>query len=368
MTWGGQWNNGGYTGDPTTLLSVNSSWSFAQSDATNLYNHPDWWTASRNALDIQHASRSIVWLNQTHVIAYDRAISGKTGRFKRFNLVTQAPPTISGKTARVVANGQALTVQSLLPTTASLREEHFWTTNPAQEVNATAELDTSYDRLVIEDTAKPTTVRFLTVLQGADAGATADTATAFTSTSGAAFDGAWVGNSAVVFPQSITSAVTATSYQVPASVTRHLITGLTPGAGYNVTLTTSGNVTTVALTTGTAYTADAGGVIGIGFPAPAFPPQTGAFIGTALINPNGSGGTGGGTPNPPPPTPSPTCGTVTKQKTNSYIGYCAPLALISNGVYFYDMNGQRVYWQQSSKWQLINDGGAPKTYTQTATG
>jgi hypothetical protein len=366
LKWGGQWNNGGYDGDPSTLISANDNWSYALSDATNLYNHPDWWTASRNALDILHASRSIAWLNKNHIVIYDRATSGATGRFKRFNLVTQATASIVQNTATATANGQTLTVQSLLPATASLRTEHFWKTAPAQEVNQTSELDTSYDRLIIEDLSLPADVRFLTVLQGTDSGVSADKATRVSSIAGTAYDGAYIGDSIVMFPQSLASPVSTTTYQTPSSVTRHLITGLTPGVGYDIVMTTTGGVTTVILTKGSTYTADVGGVIGVGFPPSQLPTQGGVVIGQQLVGPSGSPSPSP-TPNPTPK-PSNSCGTVTKQSATTYLGWCAPLALIANGVYLYDMTGQRTYWQQNGVWDLINDGGPKKGYMKTSFG
>ena len=298
LQYGGQWNNGGSFGDPSVALSANDNWSYALFTMANLYNHPDWWTAAKNAKDVTTAARSVVWLNPDHVIVYDRANSAQPNEFKRFNLVLMNTPTITGQTASIVANGQALTVQVVMPPTATIREQHFWTTNPSQEVNTVSELDTSDDRLIIEDPSNPMSLRLLTVLQGTDAGVAADAASPIHSVAGAAFDGVTIKNTAVVFPSSIARPATATTYTVPATVTRHLITGLAPGGGYNVTLSTVANVTTVAVTTGSMYTADVGGVIGIGFPAPSNPTQGGVVAGQKLIPPPGGigGGTGGDRP------------------------------------------------------------------------
>jgi hypothetical protein len=381
LKYGGQWNNGGNFGDPSVTLSANDNWSYALFDATNLYNHPDWWTPARNANDITGAGRSIVWLAPDHVVVYDRADSAQPNEFKRFNLTLMNTPTINGQTARIVKNGQALTVQSVMPPTTTLHEQHVWTTNPSQEINAVSQLDTSFDPLIIEDLANPKSVRFLTVLQGSDAAATADIAYPIRSVGGANFDGVYFGVTAVVFPQSLSQIGSGTTYQVPPGITQHLITGLTPGAGYDVTLTVANSQTTVTVAPGTTYKADVGGVIGIGFPSPSQPSQGGVVVGQMLQAPStggsgggsgsggsGSGGTGSGgdTSKGGSPPPSNTCGTVTKSGS-SYIGYCAPLALISEGVYFYDMIGQRVYQQHNGAWILISDGKT-QTYTKTATG
>ena len=373
---GGQWNNGGNFGDPSVTLSANDNWSYALFDMTNLYNHPDWWTAGKNATDVTGAGRSIVWLKPDHVVVYDRADSAAASEFKRFNLVLMSTPTINGQTARVVNNGQALTVQSVMPPTTTVAEQHVWTTSPSQEINAVSQLDTSYDRLVIEDLANPTSVRLLTLLQGSDAAASADIGYPIHSTAGASYDGVYFSDTDVVFPASLAQIGSATTYQVPNGVTRHLITGLTPGSGYDVTITPGAMLTTVAVAPGTTYTADVGGVIGIGF-APAQPSQGGVLAGLKLQGPStgggsggsGSGGSGGSGGGGSPPPPSNTCGTVTKQSPtgNMYIGYCAPLALIAEGAYLYDMNGQRTYWQHNGVWIVLSDGKT-LTYTKTATG
>jgi FG-GAP-like repeat len=181
-------------------------------------------------------------------------------------------------------------VQVVMPPTAIIREQHFWTTDPSQEVNAVSELDTSYDRLIIEDPSNPLSLHLLTVLQGTDASVVADAASPIHSVAGAAFDGVYIKSTAVVFPASITQPATATTYSVPSTVTQHLITGLSPGGGYNVTLATVANVTTVSVTPGSMYTADVGGVIGIGFPAPSRPSQGGVLVGQKLKPPAGGVG------------------------------------------------------------------------------
>jgi hypothetical protein len=134
----------------------------------------------------------IVWLNPDIVVVYDRAASAAAGEFKRFNLVVMNTPSIQGRTAVIANNGQVLTVQSLLPATATISEQRLWTAYPAQEVNQTSILDTSRDRLVIEVPANPLSTQFLTVLQGSDVGAQKWVASALHSTAGLSFDGAVV--------------------------------------------------------------------------------------------------------------------------------------------------------------------------------
>jgi hypothetical protein len=175
-----------------------------------------------------------------------------------------------------------------MPPNATVREEHFWKTDPSQEFSQPSLLEMANDRLVIEDTTNPSDVRFLTVLQGTDVSVSADPATAIHSTSGTPYDGAWFKNTSVVFPTTLGQTFTWTSYNLPNSVTRHLITGLTPGAAYDLKINTGGGMTTVTVGPGTALVADVGGVIGIGFPASANPTQGGVVVGQALIGPSGS--------------------------------------------------------------------------------
>jgi len=156
------------------------------------------------------------------------------------------PPTISGNTARSAAGGQALTVQSLMPAAATLYEQHFWTSSPSQEFQTPSILETANDRLIIEDKSELLDVRYLTVLQSSDANVAADPATAIHSIAGTDFDG-WVGNTAVVFPTTLGQAFSSTTYTVPSTITRHMVTGSTPGAPYTVGVAANGGTTTVTL-------------------------------------------------------------------------------------------------------------------------
>lgn len=287
IKYGGQFNNGGNDGDASVTVGANDNWAYATADATNLYNMPSWWTPANGAMGVTRARRSIVWLAPDTIVAYDRATTTHANRFKRLNLVLLSAPVIQGSTARSVVKGQALTVQSLLPAGASLREEHFWKTSPSQEFDAVADLDPSYDRLIIEAAGQPADAAFLTVLQGADATATVAPAVALASTGGGtAYQGAAVDGTAVMFPVK-QGAFASLSYGVAAGVTRHLITGLVPGAGYSVTVTPSGTGSTVSVTPGGALKADLAGVIGIGFPASTMATVGGTVTGKRLLDPAG---------------------------------------------------------------------------------
>jgi hypothetical protein len=161
--YGSQWNNGGNDGDPSVLLSVNDNWAYALTDATNLYNHPNFYTPANNAMAVKSAVRSIAWIAPDAVVVYDRATTSQAKLFKQFNLVLLAAPKISGKIATATSGGQKLTVQSLLPEDATITEQHFWKTDPSQEMDLVAQYEPSRDRLVIADPAMPADTRFLTL-------------------------------------------------------------------------------------------------------------------------------------------------------------------------------------------------------------
>jgi hypothetical protein len=283
--YGGQWNNDGNDGDADLLISVNDNWAYSLTDATNLYNSPDYYTPADAAMDVKQAVRSIVWLNPDYVVVYDRATTGHTGRTKQLNLDLVAAPSISGSTATAVKSGQKVTIQSLLPAGATIAEQHFWKTDPSQEMDRVADLSVSTNRLVIADPKKPADTRFLTVVQGTDSGVSAATAAAIHSTGGTPFDGAVVANTAVVFPVTAASNIATTTFSVPSTVTRILITGLQRSKGYDVTITPAGDTKTVTAKIGTSQQSDDGGVIGIGFPASKSPTQTGYVAGFKMLNP-----------------------------------------------------------------------------------
>jgi hypothetical protein len=73
--------------------------------------------------------------------------------------------------------------------------------------------------------------------------------------------GTVAGTTAVLFPVDLDAEVGDLSYTVPAGTATHLITGLTPGNGYDVTTTPVGDGIEVTVTAGTGYQADEGGVV-----------------------------------------------------------------------------------------------------------
>lgn len=253
---GSQWNLVA-AGDPILLAhSANATFAYALGDATNLYN-----SASEKATDVAHASRAIVWLKPDHLFVYDRAETKTAGRFKRWWLQLPRPATISGARATMLtAAGQQLFVSALLPanavmTAANDNEQHIEDTAAAN--------DPMKVRLRVDAPGDPRSARFLHVLQGADAGASADPAAVIRSED-AMFEGAVAHGAAVLFPVALGAPMTQMAYVVPADVTRHLITGLTPGAGYTAQTAPVAGGIRVTVQSGGAQAADSGGVLLIG--------------------------------------------------------------------------------------------------------
>jgi hypothetical protein len=259
---GSEWILGANAGDPTTITSTGPGYIYATSDLTNLFNRPDFWTPSAGAVDIQQATRSILWLNSDYIVIYDRATSLHSGLFKRFNMSLVTNPTISGKTAtETLASGQKLFVQALLPANATLTA-----TYAAGNLNPIAQLEPTQYILTVEDTTKPTDTRFLNVLQGADSGTAMVQATYLKSTSGTAFDGAVFGSTAVYFPVSASSTFATTVLPASSGVHTLLVTGLKPGTAYGVSVTASGGGNIITVTPGIAgMTTDSAGVLRVTF-------------------------------------------------------------------------------------------------------
>jgi len=254
MLWqrGSQWLDG-TAGDPTFVaLSTDARFVHASGDATNLYN-----SQHENISDVKHASRSIVWLKPDIVVVYDRATTGKANRFKRFWLSTPMQATVSGRRATVTtAKGQALVVSSLLPAGATV-EAQPWPNESDALGGAPADFEPMKFRLKIEDPAKPADVRFLTVLEGADAGAPPKSATLVESTAGTPYQGALVGTTVVLFPVALGAPFGGVTFASPSGATLHVVTGLAPRTGH--TVTRSGQ--TVSISVGGTAMTDGGGVL-----------------------------------------------------------------------------------------------------------
>jgi hypothetical protein len=265
---GGEWANGSQwilglnAGDPTTISSYGPGYVYANSDLTNLYNRPDFWSPPDAAINITQATRSIVWLNNDYIVTYDRATSINPGLFKRYNLSMVTNPVISGNVAtETLASGQQLFVQTLLPTNASESSVYG-----AGNLSSIAELEPTQYIFTDQDPTNPTDTRFLHVLQGADAGASMTPATYLQSTGGTAFDGAAFGTSVIYFPVSATAAFTGTTLPAPIGTTTMIVTGLTPGATYSTSVATAGTQSLVTISaSNSGSNADSAGVLMLTF-------------------------------------------------------------------------------------------------------
>ena len=238
---GSQWMEGRAAGDPTTVMSSGSNYVYATSDLTNLYNIAvNVWSPNTGANDIKQATRSIIWLNNDYIVVYDRATSIHPNLFKRFNLCLVNSPKIAGnKATQTMDSGQQLFIQTLLPLNPSLTVN-----TPLISPSAVAQLEPTRYIFTAEDPTKPSDVRFLHVLQGANTGVTMTSAAYLKSTSGTAFDGAAFGNTAVYFPVLGNGSFTGTTLSVTAAVNAVFVTGLASQTSY--TFSRSGNVITIA--------------------------------------------------------------------------------------------------------------------------
>ena len=261
-TSGSQWQLGGNAGDPTVTTSVQTDYTYAFGDTTKLYNRPSIWTPANAATDIQHASRSIIWLKPDHIVVYDRATSKTTGLFKRFNLALTGTPSLAGNViTSTTPSGQHLYISSLLPAVSSIS-----TVPVGPELNPIAQLEPSHYRITVEDLTAPTDIRFLHVLQGADANVMAAEPTALVPTdSGTPFDGALLPNNVVMFKRDMSAVFTGVTYTVPVGTTMHYITGLAANAGYTAASQVVGTNLQVTITLGGSFNTDSAGVLELTF-------------------------------------------------------------------------------------------------------
>lgn len=257
---GGLWRRGSqwplvHTDDPRLLAkSFADDYLYVLGDATALYN-----SQYENIDDVKHVSRSLVWLKPDHLVIYDRAETGKEGRFKRFFLQTPTVAQVSGQLATVTTpKGQKLFVTTLQPENAVITAEAYkpgdtWETKPAQNEPMLATLR-------VEPRVMPKSARFLHVLQGAAGSATADRATLVRTTQGTPFTGAVVKGTLVLFPVDV-GPVSEVRFTAPQGVTRHLVTGLVPSASYDVLKKPADGGTEITVRPGAAVKADEGGVL-----------------------------------------------------------------------------------------------------------
>jgi hypothetical protein len=254
---GSEYVLGESAGDPITLMSSSPGYTYASADLTPLFNQPQIWQPQLALMDIQQATRNIIWIKPDHIVVYDRAASAHPG-FKRFNLNFITTPSIAGNTiTEVTPSGQNLFVQTLLPANATLSYVPL-----GNSLTTVAGLEPSVGRVVIEDTNQPVNTRFFHVLQGADANAMPDPVTHVVSSTGNAFEGAAVRGSVVMFPvDALSNNFTSVTYSVPSAVTNHYIAGLTPRAPYAISQTTTGGILQVTVRPGVGLSADSAGLL-----------------------------------------------------------------------------------------------------------
>ena len=288
-TTGSQFILGSNGGDPTSLVGSGPGYVSTYGDLTPLYNRPNFWTPADASLEILHASRSIVWLKPDHIVVYDRATSKDAGLFKRFNLTLPTAPTIAPRAGggsfltETLPDGQRLFINSVLPLDGRAQVAPL-----ANTISAVAEGESCHYRLTIEDTNNPANIRFLHVLQGADAGVNADPVAVVQSLSGTSFEGVAVRDALVLFPVNAIGNASFNSVTYPAigGATNHYIAGLAPGAGYAVTISTnSGLIQITVAAGGNEYHADGAGVL-------AFTPGVAAPVQSFNLIVHGGSGSG----------------------------------------------------------------------------
>jgi hypothetical protein len=249
---GSQWNLVP-AGDPGVLTySTTPQYTYAAGDATNLYN-----STSENAMEVQHASRALVWLKPDFVIIYDRA-DAPANRFKRVWIQLPNTAKLDGlKATMKTTSGQQLFVSVLLPAGVTLRAADPKKDNVGETV---ARDEPMKERIYLESLNNPK-ARFLHVLQGADPGAAALPTVTLRSSAGDAFEGAAINGAAVLFPIDMNQPFKTLTYTAPVGTTLHLITGLKPDTGYTVTLTKDTTGVTVTIAVGGTTQTDSAGVL-----------------------------------------------------------------------------------------------------------
>jgi hypothetical protein len=267
-TWkrGGQFLLHQNAGDPRVVIHVGNGWVYAFGDATPLYNRPRP-TPDAAAVDVTHVSRSIAWLQPDKVVVYDRAATRSPGLFKRWNLTLLDEPHVTGKLATATTpRGQRVFVELLAPAAATM------TAMPAEPFNKVADGDPTRFRLLVEDPSNPREVRFLHVIQGADAGAQPAAVERIESKAGTPFEGAAVGPVAALFPVDPAAKFAGVKYALPAAVKGHIVGGLEPHGAYDVKIMRVGLVAEVTISVGGPFDADSGGLLALGtFPGGKYP-------------------------------------------------------------------------------------------------
>src|SRR5260370_9297337 len=236
----------------TKAYAFANGYAYALGDVTSLYN-----SEHESLSEVSHARRYIVWIKPDFVITYDRAETANTNqnRFKQVWVQTVNQATVTGNRAIAVNNsGQQLIITSLLPASVAV------TTEPTDTADA-AQAEPIKFRVKIDAAGEPQTVRFLTLLQGADSGASPENPTYIQSTGGTAYEGVAIHGIAVLFPHNMNDGISMSSltYSVPPTAKIQLRTGLAANTSYSVSMGS-----TITISPGPGITSNAGGVLILG--------------------------------------------------------------------------------------------------------
>ncbi len=190
------------------------------------------------------------------MVIYDRGATSTAGSFKRTRFNTSTQAVVNGKTAvATTATGQVVALDALLPLNTTLTAAPI--ENLGYEIGM---MDPMGFNISSEDLSAPANVRFLNVIHGADNILGKLPVTLLTSSDGISFDGALVGQQAVMFKRDVTTSFTGMSFTVPVGTTGY-VTGLAPYASYTVSYQTNGGNVLVTVTSGGSSKADSGGII-----------------------------------------------------------------------------------------------------------
>jgi len=116
-------------------------------------------------------------------------------------------------------------------------------------------------RLRVESPNNPKDVRFLHVLQGADAGTSAIPVQLINGSKGTPVNGVVIDTTVILFSVTIDDTVSNIVYRVPSKVTRQIITGLQPNTGYHVNVLRAGDELQITVTPGVDLKSDTSGVL-----------------------------------------------------------------------------------------------------------
>jgi len=193
---GSQYWNGHSAGFPSSIVSQTDEYVYANSDLTNLYN----WTFQANlgpdyvATKVGKVNRSILWLAARDlIVTYDRVHHLEPGLFRRWQCCTEQMPTISGSSAIALSKGgQILKVECLAPAGTLTAFDY---TKQAASLGGGENM-----RCILQftDSTAGLVSNFLTVIRGADPGATLPDA-GYVKSSDGAIEGGVIGDTAILF-------------------------------------------------------------------------------------------------------------------------------------------------------------------------